>query len=175
MDSPEDAVFFPATPHNITAFLIAHRWADMTAIGTVDGKTFLTAQMGFIETCPDQEYLASKIIPVYSPCLIDLDKTIELETVPKEVAQSAPCPIPDWNYLRWDGYSDKKYQAIQSGDGLLKLPRDGKTISLDCQVRSYYIITHTMHMNVSAAVMPVRVGTYKGLVSGEVFPAKFLA
>ena len=138
MDSPEDAVFFPATPHNITAFLIAHRWADMTAIGTVDGKTFLTAQMGFIETCPDQEYLASKIIPVYSPCLIDPDKTLELETVPKEVAQSAPCPTPDWNYLRWDGYSDKKYQAIQSGDGLLKLPRDGKTISLDCQVRSYY-------------------------------------
>ena len=32
-----------------------------------------------------------------------------------------------------------------------------------------------MHMNVSAAVMPVRVGAYKGLVSGEVFPAKFLA
>ena len=32
-----------------------------------------------------------------------------------------------------------------------------------------------MHMNVPAAVMPVRVGADKGLVSGEVFPAKFLA
>ena len=138
MDSPEDAVFFKATPHNIAAFLAAHRWADMSAIGTVDEKTFLTARMGLIDICPDQEYLASKIIPAYAPCLMDPDKTMELETVPKEVAQSAPCPQPDWNYLRWDGYSDEKYQAIQSGDGLLKLPWDGKTISLDCQVRSYY-------------------------------------
>ena len=36
-------------------------------------------------------------------------------------------------------------------------------------------VDNDMHMNVSAAVMPVRVGADKGLVSGEVFPAKFLA
>lgn len=138
MDSPQDAVFFKATPQNIAAFLAAHRWADMTAIGTVDEKTFLTARMGLIETCPDQEFLAAKLLPVYAPCLMDPDKTMELETVPKEVAQSIPCPQPDWNYLRWDGYSDEKYQAIQSGEGLLKLPWNGKTFLLDCQVRSYY-------------------------------------
>lgn len=138
MDSPEDAVFFEATPHNIAAFLAAHRWADMTAIITVDEKTFLTARMGLIDICPDQEYLASKIIPAYAPCLMDPDKTMELETVPREMGRSALCPQPDWNYLRWDGYTDQKFQAIQSGDGLLKLPWNGKTISLDCQVRSYY-------------------------------------
>ena len=126
MDSPEDTVFFKATPHNIAAFLAAHRWADMSAIGTVDEKTFLTARMGLIDICPDQEYLASKIIPAYAPYLMDPDKTMELETVPREVARSTPCPQPDWNYLRWDGYTDQKYQAIQSGDGLLKLPWNGK-------------------------------------------------
>ena len=78
MDSPEDAVFFKATPQNIAAFLAAHRWADLTAIGTVDEKTFLTARMGLIDICPDQEYLASKIIPAYAPCLMDPDKTMEL-------------------------------------------------------------------------------------------------
>ena len=36
-------------------------------------------------------------------------------------------------------------------------------------------VYNDMHMNVSAAAMPVRVGVDKGLVSGEVFPAKFLA
>ena len=34
-------------------------------------------------------------------------------------------------------------------------------------------IDNDMHMNVPATVMPVRVGADKGLVSGEVFPAKF--
>ena len=32
-----------------------------------------------------------------------------------------------------------------------------------------------MHMDISAVVMPVRVGAYKGLVSGEMRLAKFLA
>ncbi len=32
-----------------------------------------------------------------------------------------------------------------------------------------------MHMNVAAVVMPVRVGAYNGLVSGEMCLAKFLA
>ncbi len=32
-----------------------------------------------------------------------------------------------------------------------------------------------MHMDVAAVVMPVRVGAYKGLVSGEMRLAKFLA
>lgn len=138
MGSPEDAVFFKATPQNIAAFPAAHRWANVTVIGTVDKKTFLTARRGLIDICPDQEYLASKIIPVYTPCLMDPDKTIKLETVSRETARSVPCPRPDWNYLRWEGYSDEKYRAIQNGDGLLKLPWEGETISLDCQVRSYY-------------------------------------
>ena len=104
----------------------------------VGEKTFLTARMGLIDICPAQEYLASKIIPAYAPCLMNPDKTMELETVPREMGRSALGPQPDWNYLRWDGYTDQKYQAIQIGDCLPKLPWDGKNIFLECQVRSYF-------------------------------------
>lgn len=66
MESPNDAVFFEATPENITGFLMQHQWAQMSAIGTVDDRSFLTAKMGLIDTCPDQEYLSQKLLPVYA-------------------------------------------------------------------------------------------------------------
>ena len=138
MDSPEDAVFFKATPQNIAAFLAAHRWADFTSIATVDEKTFLTARMGMIDACPDQSYLAKKLLPVYGPCLTDPEKNLELETVPAEAALAEPCPTPDWNYLRWDGYSEQKYRTIQRGEGLLNLPWHGGTVPVDVKVSSYY-------------------------------------
>ena len=101
-------------------------------------KTFLTARMGLIDTCPDQEYLAQKLLPVYSKIQLGEIPTPPLETVPKEVALAAKCPRPDWNYLRWDGYSDEKYRGIISGSALLKLPHYGKKVPLELQVRSYY-------------------------------------
>lgn len=138
MEGLEDAVFFEATPENISAFLVQHWLAEMSAIGTVDEKTFLTARMGLIDTCPDQEYLAQKLLPVYSKIQLGEIPTPPLETVSKEVALAAKCPRPDWNYLRWDGYSDEKYRGIISGSALLKLPHYGKKVPLELQVRSYY-------------------------------------
>ncbi|EKC76631.1 hypothetical protein OBE_00746, partial [human gut metagenome] len=44
-----------------------------------------------------------------------------LKTVSKEIALAEECPKPDWNYLRWEGYSDKKYQDILSGKALLEM------------------------------------------------------
>ena len=85
MEGLEDAVFFEATPENISAFLVQHWLAEMSAIGTVDEKTFLTARMGLIDTCPDQEYLAQKLLPVYSKIQLGEIPTPPLETVPKEV------------------------------------------------------------------------------------------
>ena len=89
MEGLEDAVFFEATPENISAFLVQHWLAEMSAIGTVDEKTFLTARMGLIDTCPDQEYLAQKLLPVYSKIQLGEIPTPPLETVPKEVALAA--------------------------------------------------------------------------------------
>jgi len=138
MDSADDAVFFEATPENISAFLIRHQGARSSAIGTADDRSFLTARCGFIDTCPDQQYLAQKLLPIYSKAQMGLAPVPPLKTVPREVALAESCPRPDWNYLRWDGYSDKKYQAICSGEGLLELCWHGKQVSLELQVRSYH-------------------------------------
>ncbi len=138
MDSSNDAAFFEATPENISAFLIRHQGAQLSAIGTTDDKSFLTASMGFINICPDQRYLAEKLLPVYSKVQMGILPVPPLKTVPREVALAESCPRPDWNYLRWDGCSDKKYQAICSGEGLLELCRSGEKRFLELQVRSYY-------------------------------------
>ena len=134
MESPNDAVFFEATPENITAFLMQHQWAQMSAIGTVDDRSFLTARMGLIDTCPDQAYLSQKLLPIYAKVQMGDIPVPELKTVPKEIALAEKCPKPDWNYLRWEGYSDKKYQDILSGKALLEMSWMGEKTSLELQV-----------------------------------------
>ena len=52
MKDQDEAVFFEATPQNITAFLMQHRWAQSSAVLTVDDRPFLTARMGIIDICP---------------------------------------------------------------------------------------------------------------------------
>lgn len=138
MDGPEDAVFFEATPENIAAFLIQHQTAQMAAIGTTDNRSFLTAHMGFIDICPDQVFLSGKLLPIYAKVQMGELPAPPLKTVPKELALAEKCPTPDWNYLRWDGYSDKKYQRIQSGEALLDFDPSGKKAALEVQVCSYY-------------------------------------
>ncbi len=138
MDSREDAVFFEATPENIAAFLYRHRRAEENVVGTVDSKPFLTARMGLIDICPDQRFLSQKLLPVYAKVQIGERSVPALKLVSREQALAEKCPAPDWNYLRWDGYSDRKYQSIQSGEALLHLFWHGKNVALEVQVRSYY-------------------------------------
>ena len=138
MRGPGDAVCFEATAENIAAFLLQHQYAQMSAIGTMDDKSFLTTRMGFIDICPDQQYLAEKLLPIYSKAQMGIIPPPQLEIVSREQALAEACPTPDWNYLRWDGYSDRKYQAICSGEGLLELEWEGKKVPLELQVRAYY-------------------------------------
>ena len=95
MESPNEAVFFEATPENITAFLMQHQWAQMSAIGTVDDRSFLTARMGLIDTCPDQAYLLQKLLPIYAKVQMGDIPVPKLKTVPKEIALAEKCPKPD--------------------------------------------------------------------------------
>lgn len=138
MNGPEDGVFFEATPENIAAFLSQHRTAQMAAIGTTDNRSLLTAHMGFIDICPDQVFLIEKLLPIYAKVQMGELPVPPLETVSRELALAENCPTPDWNYLRWDGYSDKKYQGIQSGEALLDFDLSGMKATLEVQVRSYY-------------------------------------
>lgn len=75
---------------------------------------------------------------IYSKAQMGIIPPPQLEKVPREQALAEACPAPDWNYLRWEGYSDRKYQAIGSGEGLLELEWDGKKVPLELQVRAYY-------------------------------------
>ena len=138
MESVDDAVFFEATAENISAFLFQHGRAIMSAIGTTNEITFLTARMGIIDVCPDQEFLVKELLPIYAKIQMGELPAPPLKTVPKKVACAKKCPRPDWNYLRWDGYSDAKYRGIINGSALLKLPHYGKKVPLELQVRSYY-------------------------------------
>ena len=61
MESVDDAVFFEATAENISAFLFQHGRAIMSALGTTNEITFLTARMGIIDACPAQERIASDL------------------------------------------------------------------------------------------------------------------
>lgn len=139
MSGISDAVFFEATPENIAAFLAQHPWAERAAIVTADEKcTLLTARMGFIDVCPDQTFLTEQLLPIYAGIQMGKIPAPPLKTVTREIALAEKRPLPDWNYLRWEGYSDKKYQDIRSGKALLELPWQGETLSLELQVRSYY-------------------------------------
>ncbi len=104
----------------------------------MDNRSFLTAKTGFVDVCLDQDFPAREILPIYAGVQMGHAPIPPLKTVPKEIALAQKCPMPDWNYLRWDGYSDEKYQAIRSGKGLLELLWQGETVSLELQVRSYY-------------------------------------
>ncbi len=94
--------------------------------------------MGLIDTCPDQEYLAQKLLPVYSKIQLGEIPRRRWKQCQKRWRLRRKCPRPDWNYLRWDGYSDEKYRGIINGSALLKLPHYGKKVPLELQVRSYY-------------------------------------
>lgn len=136
VDGSGGTVFFEATPENISAFLMEHRSADTSMVGTADGKPFLTALTGFIDVCPDQAYLCEKLLPVYARVQMGEVPVPELKTVPKEAALAEECPMPDWNYMRWGGCSDEKYQTILHG-ALLRMSSCGCDYDLEVQVGSY--------------------------------------
>lgn len=114
MSGAKETVCFEATPENISAFLIQHQRAEISAIGTMDNKSFLTASMGFIDTCPDQQYLAEKILPIYSRVQMGDLPAPPLQTVPKETALAESCPAPDWNYLQQRGQARERRNQRQA-------------------------------------------------------------
>ncbi|HIW15036.1 MAG TPA: DUF4313 domain-containing protein [Firmicutes bacterium] len=133
----EILAYFEATPENVAAFLCAYPSYRKIAVCTTDGKPFLTVDLGLRVTIPDQKYLHEKLLPILHPIQQGEAGPPKLKTVSKEIAEAAPCPKPDWNYLYWDGYSNKKYQAILNGKGLLNWEQDGKIHKVELQVRPY--------------------------------------
>lgn len=133
----ESIVYFKATPENIASFLCTNKSSPQCVVYTIEGKPFLTAYKGLIDTIPDQKYLIEQLQPVLIPMQMGETPVSKLDTVSQEVAEAEPCPQPDWNYLRWDGYDDAKYQAIMSGDGLFEWEQFGKIHKIELKVQSY--------------------------------------
>lgn len=129
--------YFEATPESIASFICTYRANRKTAVCTIDGKPFLTAKYGLIDIMPDQKYFAEKLRPILIPIQHGAIPIPPMKAVPQEVAEAESCPKPDWNYLRWDGYSDEKYKAILDGSGLLDWEQDGEIHKIELQVSHY--------------------------------------
>lgn len=132
----ESLTYFEATPENIASYLYEHRHDPETTVCAVDGKLFLTAKTGLVDTIPDQEYWINRLQPAYL-LLTEEKKVPNLKTVPQETAEAETCPMPDWNFLRWTGYSDEKYKSILDGSGLFDWELYGKTYRVELRVKSY--------------------------------------
>lgn len=90
-----------------------------------------------IDIMPDQKYFAEKLRPILIPIQHGAIPILPMKAVSQEAAEAESCPKPDWNYLRWDGYSDEKHQAILDGSGLLDWEQDGEIHKIELQVSHY--------------------------------------
>lgn len=144
----ENGVIFVATAKNIAAFVASHPRASELEITTLDEKPFLTGYRGFIDVCPDQEYLRTLLLPVFVPMQEGEMEIPELVRA-DEQAKNYECPMPDWNYLRWEGLEDKAYLRWQAAgllegevpevarDQLLPYSRFGKTHRIQLVFQMY--------------------------------------
>lgn len=123
------------TPANIAAFLYQNQQAPEMLVCTLDYKMFLTAEYGQITKCPDAAFLA-QLQTLMEAMRTGTRTPGELVTVPRKDIDYE-CPMPDWNYLSWDGYTDEKYQKLCSGEALLDYTLDEETLKMELQVGSY--------------------------------------
>ena len=147
-EDQENGIVFLALPQNIAAFIQTHRRASQVRIGTLDGKTFLTVRGGLIDTCPDQKYLFTVLLPTLVLMQQGLREIPELVRADAQ-AQDYQCPMPDWNYARWDGIEDEAYSRWKAAglleeegmetrpEQLLHYKRFGKNYSMQLTFQMY--------------------------------------
>ena len=128
------AVVFEAKASNVAAFISQNRMAPELLICTLDYKMFLTARRGMIDMCPDRKFLVQELLPVLVPMQTGQVQDMPLVLVPRESVQDEECPQPDWNYLRWDGYDNEKFEKIMDGSVLLNYEFLGETIPMELRI-----------------------------------------
>ena len=131
------AVVFEAKASNVAAFISQNRMAPELLICTLDYKMFLTARRGMIDMCPDRKFLVQELLPVLVPMQTGQVQDMPLVLVPRESVQDEECPQPDWNYLRWDGYDNEKFEKIMDGSVLLNYEFLGETIPMELRIGQY--------------------------------------
>jgi hypothetical protein len=131
------SVVFEATAPNVAAFISQNRIAPELLICTLDYKMFLTARRGMVDACPDRKFLVQELLPVLVPMQTGQVQDIPLVIVPREGVQDEECPQPDWNYLRWAGYDNEKFEKIMDGSALINYEFLGETIPMELRIGQY--------------------------------------
>lgn len=115
---PEDIqACIKADDENIAAFIAKYPSAPKITMETMDGHFLLNTSLGFIDRCYDQNYLATRLIPVLAPMQMGDREIPEIVTLSEsEYAELNPEDIfklPDWNAWRDYGISDRDFPAFR--------------------------------------------------------------
>ena len=106
-------------------------------ICTLDYKMFLTARTGMVDVCPERKFLVQELLPALVLMQTGQVQDMPLAIVPRESVQDEECPQPDWNYLRWDGYDNEKFEKIMDGSVLLNYEFLSETIPMELRIGQY--------------------------------------
>ena len=131
------AVVFEAKASNVAAFICQNRAAPELLICTLDYKMFLTARTGMVDVCPERKFLVQELLPALVLMQTGQVQDMPLAIVPRESVQDEECPQPDWNYLRWDGYDNEKFEKIMDGSVLLNYEFLSETIPMELRIGQY--------------------------------------
>lgn len=152
-----DECVFTATPENIASFIRQYSVDGFVTVETLNNWKLLTASYGKVDDCPDTKYLAEKLLPALAKIEGKSVREIALETVPLECVNGKRCPVPDWNFLHWAGYSDQRFQQIKDKSCLLPFS-DGR-----CNHMVEVVVqTYQQNNNLAVSLVP-----WRGLTPGE--------
>ena len=133
-----DPVYFHATPKNIAAFIMQHRSEREVWIKTVDDHPLLNTMGAFVDRCPDIMFLLEKLQPTIIPMQEPGSVVPELKTVSAKTALAYDAPMPDWNYLYWQGVTVDDYAKMAAGEAMTEYTDQfGNIHDIDIIVGSY--------------------------------------
>lgn len=63
----DNKYYFENTPENISDFILNNQFSNTTITDVADNLIVTSMMGGFIDRCPDQDYLANTLLPVLIP------------------------------------------------------------------------------------------------------------
>ena len=133
-----EPVYFEATAENIAAFIMQRQNEPEVWVCTVQGQPLLNTIGRYIDLCPDHMFLLEQLQPAIIPMQKGDCEIPKLITVAPEIARSYFMPMPDWNYLHWNGVSQEDYERIAKGDAMTQFQDQLSTShDIDIVINSY--------------------------------------
>ncbi|AGN24544.1 hypothetical protein K210_04705 [Erysipelothrix rhusiopathiae SY1027] len=76
---------FENTPENIASFIINNKSNRCTITNEADTLILTSTIGGYVDICPNQDYLTSELLPVLIPMQIGEENSHEIEFIPDEL------------------------------------------------------------------------------------------